>query len=88
MHRAPTVLSIREMDYPHDGIRFQSTGATRKLSFGDSVYIMDVGQAVVGNVVREEHNWVLIVFVNIKKISDEPHYSLVRAIWINKDLLA
>ena len=52
------------------------------------VYIQEVGQAVVGDVVREEQDRVLIVFTNIKKVYNEPHYSLVRAIWVNKDFLA
>ena len=80
------------MDHPHDGIRFESCGATRKFSANDSVYIKEVGQAIVGDVVREESNRVLIVFTNITKVyndsNSEPHYSLVRAIWVDKDLLA
>jgi hypothetical protein len=78
------------MDHPRDGIRFESCGATRKFSPNDSVYIKEVGQAIVGDVVEEESDRVLIVFTNIKKVlnDSEPHYSLVRAIWVNKDLLA
>ena len=76
--------------HPHDGIRFECSGATRKFSPNDSVYIKEVGQAIVGDVVREERNRVLIVFTNIKKVDSkvEPHYSAVRAIWVDKDLLA
>ena len=76
------------MDHPHDGIRFECCGVTRKIYANDSVYIKEVGQAIVGDVVKEDGNRVLIVFTNITKVYDEPHYSLVRAIWVNKDLLA
>lgn len=80
------------MDHPHDGIRFECCGVTRKIYANDSVYIKEVGQAIVGDVVKEEGNRSLIVFTNIKRVYDdstlEPHYSLVRAIWVNKDLLA
>ena len=80
------------MDHPHDGIRFECREATKKFSSNDSVYIKEVGQAVVGHVERKEHNRVLIVFIDIKRVYEdpnlEPHYSLVRAIWVDKDLLA
>ena len=79
------------MDHPHDGIRFECYDATRKFSSNDSVYIKKVGQAVVGDVEREERNRVLIVFTKIKRMYDsklEPYYSSVRAIWVDKDLLA
>ena len=78
------------MDNPHDsdGIRFECLETTRKISLNDTAYIQEVGQAVVGDVVREEWDRVLIVFTNIKKVYNEPHYSLVRAIWVNKDFLA
>ena len=73
----------------HDGIRFECTGVTHKLSSNKSVYIQEIGQAVVGDVVKKEWDRVLIVFTNIKKVyHNEPHYSLVRAIWVNKDFLA
>ena len=80
------------MDHPHEGIRFECYDATRKFSSNDSVYIKEVGQAVVGDVEREERNRVLIVFTDIKRVYDdsllEPYYSVVLAIWVDKDLLA
>ena len=82
------VVSIREMADPHDGIRFESTGVTHKLSSNKSVYIQEIGQAVVGDVAKKQWDRVLIVFTNIKKVYNEPHYSLVRAIWVNNDFLA
>ena len=39
-----------------DGTQFECSGATHKPSLSDSVYISEVGQAVVGNVVEKEWN--------------------------------
>ena len=51
------------MDHPHDGIRFECCGVW--LSANDSVYIKEVGQAIAGDVVKEECYRVLTVFTNI-----------------------
>ena len=40
-----------------DGIQFECSGATHKLSLCDSVYINEVGQAVVGDVILVEEEW-------------------------------
>ena len=96
MRRVPEVvqLTVREIDRgskhdsDFDGILFESSEATGKLSLGDTVYVKGVGLATVGDVMRREQGWALIAFINIQKVLDEPHHSILRVIWVHTTFLA
>ena len=94
MRRIPDVvqLTIREIDrgpkHDYDGILFESSDATGKLSLGDPVYISGVGLATVGDVMRKEQGWALIAFINVQKVLNEPYHSILRVIWVHTTLLA
>lgn len=81
-------LTVHKIKRGTDGILFECSEATGKVSLGDTVYIKGVGLATVGDVVREEKNWALISFINIQKVLNEPHHSILRVIWVHSSIIA